>query len=353
MILQRKEIKILFLCTELAGYFVNCIRTLKSETVASIKVVHWPVAASAPFHFEPGLFDTSDKSKLSTEQLRVACLSFNPEIVYVAGWADKDYLKLARELRRNGAVVVGGLDNAWRGSLKQRMSTAMSSWLVKPYFDYLWVAGHRQYQFAQRLRYSHDRILTGIYVADINRFDHRNKQSFKKELLYVGRFEKEKGVELLVEAFASLTDKERNGWILRMIGNGSLRGKIKSGPDINVQDFLQPEALVSETREAGGFILPSLDEPWGVVVQEFAAAGLPLLLSNQVNAGEKFLIHHYNGFVFDSGSIPSLKAVLIRYFQLTPHQIASMGERSHELAFTITPQLWAARLISVLKESNT
>lgn len=351
MMAEGKGTSILFLCTRLAGYFVNCIQTLKDE--AEIMIIHWPVAANAPFHFDLGHLDVSDKSSLSAEQLRTTCLAFNPEVVYIAGWADKDYLKLGRELRNQGAVVIGGLDNVWRGSIKQRMSASISSWIVKPYFDYLWVAGNRQYQFAQRLGYSHDCILTDIYVADIDRFDNKDKHTFKKELLYVGRFEKEKGVELLVEGFSSLTDKERNGWTLHLIGNGSLRNKIMPMPDMLVQDFLQPEALVAATRDAGGFILPSLDEPWGVVVQEFAAAGLPLLLSNQVNAGEKFLIHHYNGFVFESGSIFSLKAALIRYFQLDPNQLASMGKRSHELAFTITPQVWAARLKSVLKESNT
>lgn len=347
---KENDIKILFLCTQLAGYFANCIRTLNAERDASIKVVHWPVAANAPFHLDLGQCEVADKSNLSANELEYECLTFKPDIVYVAGWVDKDYLKLAKVLRKNGAIVIGGLDNPWRGTLKQRLSTTMSSWVVKPYFDYLWVAGHRQYQFARRLGYPLDRILTGIYVADLDQFDNNKKQIFNKELLYVGRFEKEKGVQVLVEAFTSVTAEERNGWTLRMIGNGSLKSKIISSPHLIVQDFLQPEDLVTATRNAGGFILPSLEEPWGVVVQEFAAAGLPLLLSNHVNAGEKYLIHHYNGFVFDSDSVSSLKKVLIRYFRTHPTQLAIMGKRSNELAWTSTPQQWAARLMSVLND---
>lgn len=345
--------KILFLCTRLAGYFINCIQTLKEETNADIVVIHWPADASAPFDFQLDQFRAIDKSRVSATELKDTCLDFSPQIVYVGGWVDKDYLVIAKNLRAQGAVVVGGIDNPWNGTLKQVLSSLFSKWIVRPYFDFLWVAGNRQYQFAQRLGYSFDRILTEIYVADIDSFSNKDKVNFSKSLIFVGRIEYFKGVTLLLQTFNSLTDTERNGWTLRMIGSGSLRSNLQPSKNVTFEEFRQPDDLASSTRDAGGFILPSLEEPWGVVVQEFAAAGLPLILSSQVNAREKFLIHNYNGFEFESGNMANLKAVLIKYFQLETKQLRQMGQRSHELAFTVTPQLWSARLMSVLKANHS
>ena len=49
------------------------------------------------------------------------------------------------------------------------------------------------------------------------------------------------------------------------------------------EDFIQPENL-EKVKNAGCFVLPSLKDNWGVVVHEFAAAGLPLIISDGVGA---------------------------------------------------------------------
>lgn len=265
---------------------------------------------------------------------------------------DKDYLKVARYFKNKGIPVVCGLDNVWRATFRQRMSCLLSDWLVKPYFDYMWVAGHRQYQFARRLGYAPQQILRDLYVADIHRFSENGKKEFNKYLLFVGRFEKEKGVEDLYNTFNALTSDEKNGWKLRMIGNGSLKGKLAATEDIIIEDFMQPQILAEQTKDAGGFILPSIREPWGVVVQEFAAASLPLILSNKVNAGEQYLIPNYNGYRFTVGDNNNLRKTLVNFFSLPEDQIRKMGMRSHKLAFVNDPEIWMAQLLSVIPSSN-
>jgi len=142
-------------------------------------------------------------------QLEEHCLSFAPDLVYVAGWVDKDYKKIARRLKERGTIVVSGLDNVWKGTLRQRLACIFSKALIKPYFTYLWVAGHRQYQFARRLGYSKEYILTGLYSADVEKFMKVSRHALQRRLIYVGRFEKVKGIEALYDVFSSLTAEER------------------------------------------------------------------------------------------------------------------------------------------------
>uniref|UniRef100_UPI0018F874B6 glycosyltransferase n=1 Tax=Cronobacter malonaticus TaxID=413503 RepID=UPI0018F874B6 len=46
------------------------------------------------------------------------------------------------------------------------------------------------------------------------------------------------------------------------------------------------------------FILPSLSEPWGLVVEEALTLGLPVIVSNHVGC-DSDLINDKNGIVFD------------------------------------------------------
>ena len=43
--------------------------------------------------------------------------------------------------------------------------------------------------------------------------------------------------------------------------------------------------------ECGAFVLPSRKEPWGVVVQEAAAARMPVICSDSVGAGDHLVRH--------------------------------------------------------------
>lgn len=342
--------KVLFLCSELAGYLANCIQLAHETTSAQILIVQRPTSSVAPFKHSLTGIERIKKNERTPSELFSYCILFSPDIVYVAGWTDKDYLKIAKYFKKKGVPVICGLDNPWKGTLRQRLSTMVSQVVVQPYFTHMWVAGHRQYQFARRLGYLPRQILTGIYAADLEGFAQPKRDSFKKHLLFVGRLEPIKGVLELYTAFKELTVEQRNGWTLQIIGNGSLASVITSTEGIKVDSFMQPSDLMAFTRDAGAFILPSHEEHWGVVVQEFAAAGLPLLLSRAVNAGEAYLIENYNGYSFDTNDKEALKKTLSYFFHLSDINILEMGARSHELAMAESPKFWVARLFSVIPE---
>ena len=77
-------------------------------------------------------------------------------------------------------------------------------------------------------------------------------------------------------------------WHLVICGDGPLAPEIKQAiaqsrcaPAIHCPGFLQSDALPRWYAHAGAFVLPSLSEPWGLVVNEAAASGLPLLVSSR------------------------------------------------------------------------
>jgi len=346
-------VNILILYSELAGYFLKCLDTVFLEYNVNIMVLHWKINREAPFQFKfnPNI-SFQERNELSNKELENEAIKFNPDLILVSGWLDKEYVKIARNFKRKGIPVVCGLDNQWRGDFKQQIATWLSPLLVQQNFSYIWVSGIRQYEFARRLGYSTRDILTGYYCADIDVFHKVFEQCFSdksaqypQNLLYVGRFVESKGVKDLYNAFKACAPPE---WRLTMVGAGPLRKDFSSDSRIVVKDFVQPESLPQLAKSVGAFILPSNFEPWGVVLHEFAAAGLPLLASSACGAATAFVKTGYNGYVFEAQNKKSLKKTLTKLFSHSSDQLVKMSERSYELSKQITPQSWAATLMSLV-----
>ena len=152
----------------------------------------------------------------------------------------------------------------------------------------------------------------------------------------------------LVQAFQELSLEANHDWDLLLVGNGPIKAQIPNDAKIRVLDFLPPDRLAEEIRHAGVFILPSIAEPWGVVLHEFAAAGMPLIASHDVGSARRFLIKGYNGFLFSHQEAGYLKAQLKKMVQKTDEELLLMGARSHQLGQQVTPELFAATVLSIL-----
>ena len=117
---------------------------------------------------------------------------------------------------------------------------------------------------------------------------------------------------------------------------------------LRIIKFLTQQELMVEATNAGCFILPSLSEPWGVVAHEFAAAGVPLILSSKVGSASAFLIPGFNGHQFESGNSNALAMVMKRVINSSSEDLMRMGNRSHELSLRINSELSSNSLLSII-----
>ena len=346
--------RVLFLYSELAGYLFSCLEELASRGV-EVTVVHWPVNPEAPFKI-PAIqgVEFVSRSSMETEQLRDKVQELKPDIILVSGWLDKEYLNIAkRERNRVNTVIL--FDTQWSGSLKQRIMTLAGKRFLRSRFSHAWVAGASQRDYALKLGFSSDKVSTGFYSADLNRFnilnEKRNNKLTKdipKTILYVGRYIAVKNLDLLWSAFIKANEKTSGHWRLKCIGTGEMFSKRFIHKDIEHVGFVQPADLESHLLEASVFVLPSLFEPWGVVVHEFAAAGFPLLLSDKVGAASEFLENGRNGFSFDASSELELVSALSSVMSLDEEVLRNFGHLSHVLAQRLNPKVWTDRLLGML-----
>lgn len=349
------EYRIIFLYTHIAGYFINCVKTLK-ELYPKNKVVfvYEGVDKDAPFLLNVASVQaySIDEVVKNFSSLSNFCKTFDPDVVYVSGWANPQYLNVVKTLKKQGKIIIAGLDNPWVGTLRQRVACLIAPFFQKKYFSHIWVAGVSQYEFARRMGYSKKNILLGLYSADIDNFQKSipkflsNKE--RKTLIYVGRFIPQKGLELLCKVFEELCLEPNFTWRLLLIGDGVQKKDIPMSENIELRDFMQPAELISAITETDAFILPSNYEPWGVVVHEFAAAGLPIITSDAVNAASAFVRHGYNGYIFKTNDRKSLRRTLLLLNELSSETLKYMGERSKTLALQNTPKIWAHTLMGLL-----
>lgn len=351
---NRRVKRLLFLFPELADYSVACFNAVKrADPAIEILVVHYPVNAEAPFSFS---FDGSIKySCISAyrdyKSLKRILDEYGPEKIVCAGWMNKWYVRYCTFKRRR-AVCIITMDNIWTGSLKQRLFSALSFLLLRRTFDFIWVPGERQVRYARRLGYKDDRILKSLYSCDTDKFRQISKQfeiekrsRFPHRFVCVARYVPQKGYQLLWEAFIEWKRNNENDWELWCAGTGEGFEKRIFHPQIKHLGFVDKDRWKLILAETGVFVLPSIHEPWGVVVHEFAAAQYPLLISRNVGSTEAFLSAE-NGFSFD----PENKKQLIRQFdkisKMSDAQLFDMGQKSEHLAMQITPEVWAQTLMS-------
>lgn len=344
--------KILYLYAELMGYQIPILKEYSLRYGAEVHVIHWNHKKLTPYE-PPNIKNVKyyDRSKLDYQRLLKLVKDINPQITFISGWMDRVYLKIGKKLKQLGNPVVAGCDTQAQNKIKHLIMYSLFSITYKKSFTHIWVAGPYQYEYARKLGFKKSEIIFNLYSADSESFKYKKlKKKYPKNFLFLGRLEEVKGISLLLNAWKQIQDKK--GWSLTFIGNGSYSKKIKRQPNVKLKEFMQPEKLIKEIQNYGFLILPSIHEPWALVIQESMSAGIPVLASNVCGASPVFIIPNYSGFTFKSGDITDLVDKMKKIISLDEHKLKIMSSNAFERSGVINPKISAASFMSVLENRD-
>lgn len=150
----------------------------------------------------------------------------------------------------------------------------------------------------------------------INKFQLGNK----KIILFVGRLESIKAPEHLIKVYATLKDSDSK---LIIVGKGSLAKQLELyitqnnlSNQIILTGPLTGKNLYAWYYLAHIFVLPSVHEPFGAVVNEALVAGCFTIISDKVGASS--LINKTNGAIFKNGKYQELRHILSKALEEIP-----------------------------------
>lgn len=126
--------------------------------------------------------------------------------------------------------------------------------------------------------------------------------------LYVGRLITQKNIELLIRVF------NRSGKSLTIVGTGALDSVLKKMAHSNIKfiGFVPNNEIANIYLNHNVFLLPSLSETWGLVVEEAIYYGLPVLVSDAVGSQFDMVLNPNTGLVFSPFSDESFENSIVQ-----------------------------------------
>lgn len=133
------------------------------------------------------------------------------------------------------------------------------------------------------------------------------KKSYKFKYLYVGRLSEEKNLVFLINVFNNLKKD------LTIVGDGPQMLLLKNIAENNIKflGYVDNINLKKIYCEHDIFILPSISEPWGLVIDEAIYFNLPVIVSNNVGCVDDMVTSGKTGVDFQYDSSRSLISSII------------------------------------------
>jgi len=298
-----------------------------------------------------------------------------PEVVVIPGWSSCAALAALEWCFRHKVPAVVMSESTvwdekrvgWKETIKRRIVTLFAAALV---------GGRPHAEYIVQLGLPPDCVFCGYDAVD-NAYFQRKADEVRKQgaairikhglpenyFLASARFIEKKNLPRLLQAYAhyrTLCEKDagesRGGkasspWSLVLLGDGALRASLCSQiAGLLLQDhvllpgFKQYGDLPVYYAFAGAFLHASTVEPWGLVVNEAMASGLPVLVSDRCGCADDLVQNGRNGFTFDPLDVEGLARLMHRMSSMKTEARNAMGAESEGIIAEWSPNRFAEGL---------
>ena len=254
--------------------------------------------------------------------------------------------------------------------------TGWKEWVKRRYVEMCsaaLVGGERNRDYLMQLGMPPTKVFFGYdaidnsYFAEHTRETHRDANAWRQRLslpenffLASARFIEKKNLPNLIRAYANYraridADNTSNlspKWDLVILGDGPLRPQLTTllhglnlTEHVHLPGFRQYDELPRYYALANAFIHASIEEPWGLVVNEAMASRMPVLVSNRCGCAQTLVKEGENGRTFDPQNIAAMTDCLLAISRSSATALDSMGRRSAEIVAEFGPDRFADGLL--------
>ena len=341
--------KIVILWSNYSGYWAACWRRLVAIPGVELFVLAFTAPAASPF--DTHLLEGIPHRLLSENERQDATLVAElvkaqaPDVIQIVGWFVPAYRKVAGDPALAEVRKAISVDTPFL-SQKQVLTKYRYGGYLRE-IDGAGATGERSWQYLRRLGFAGDRLRRHMYgvdeelAAQIHAARRETAgQGAKQAFLFVGRYAREKGLDVLVEGYRQYRVQSAAPWDLICCGRGLEGALLQNQPGVTDMGFVQPSDMAERFRCAGAYVITSRFDPWPLAIPEAALAGLPVIASDACGSAVEIVRPHYNGFIVPSGQ-PAEFARAMLHMENAP--LDTGGERAREHAAAFTATLWATR----------
>jgi glycosyltransferase involved in cell wall biosynthesis len=312
------------------------------ETASQDDVYQWRNETAPELFVRKTLFPSRSLSNIGARELRARVRAelddLQPKTLAICGYGSPDALACLEWSRRHRCAAIlmteskvdDGRRVAWVERIKAR---------VVAHFDAVLCGGTPQRAYVRRLGFPEERIFTGYDAVDNDYFSIQAKrarmnpaslrslpglESDSPFFLASCRFIPRKNLDTLLCAYSTYRLKAQAAapglpvWRLVILGDGAERRRIEAMirdqriPEVTLPGFRQIDEIPYYYGAAGAFVHPARQEPWGLVVNEAMACGLPVLVSRTCGCSPDLVLQGRTGFTFNPESVGELTSLLVR-----------------------------------------
>ena len=282
-----------------------------------------------------------------TTGLRPALGRSRPQALIVGGWDQPAYHEARAYAWATGSRLLWWVESTLRDRRSEGRSARSLKRSLIASADGVVVPGQASTDYVRSLGATDDRIWVAPNAVDNESFrlvaPDRTDRRGSVRFLFVGRFTSSKGIASLLDAWMGV----KTDAYLSLVGAGDLADPIlrrisaTSTERVDVVGHLERDDLAKAYADADVFIFPSVSDPWGLVINEAMASGLPVIASDAPGAVADLVTDGENGLIVEAFDPASLAAAMSR-LALDRDLRLGMGRRSADRIKSFEPANWAA-----------
>lgn len=250
-----------------------------------------------------------------------------PDVVVMGGYNSLHYPIVAAYAKIFGARLILWNESHFDSSLQNGAIVSVMKRAMVSAADAFLTPSVRAQQYARAYGADPNACFRMYNCIDPERFrpsGDRHRSYDDLRLLFVGRLTPSKGLAVALDALTGIP----GDWTLTVAGTGPEEDRLKSQAShlgiadrVNFLGFVPYEAMPDTYARHNYFILPTLNDPCPLVVNEALCAGLFCILSRYAGNADEFIDDGVNGVTFEPRQVDNVRHAILRAFSCRPREL--------------------------------
>jgi L-malate glycosyltransferase len=307
-------------CEHVAHTLGNKIKVIGIEFASKSSLYAWPEARATKLYMHvtlfPGISFEETKRWKRFYLLMRCCLRYRIEQMFVAGYDRPEIFLISLLARLSGRRVFVMAESKFDDKQRFWLKEIPKVCALAPYHG-AFAGGKRTAEYLQFLGFAKRPVALGYDAISVERVRSNAEQGSREQTAFkdryfvvVARYVEKKNLLAALKAYALYAQaRGMDARQLHLVGSGPLESQLQDYilshnlQNIVLHGFMNEMQIAQVLKAALAMLLPSVEEQWGLVINEALALNLPVLVSTNVGARDTLVRQGVNGFVIEPSNI--------------------------------------------------